>query len=50
MRKKMKPKSNEYIKGFRHGVKWACTMGFVSLREIEYVSMKEAIKSLRKGR
>jgi hypothetical protein len=41
--------SKDYIKGFRHGVKWAVTMLKVKEYEILFDS-KKAIKSLKEGR
>lgn len=56
----MKPRSKEYIKGFRHGVSWASVymrttkQGVLGTLETDIEDMlsasKEAVKSLRKGR
>lgn len=49
----MKGKSKEYIKGFKHGIKWA-EMWLVRLKQTDeeefYKAVKEAIKSLKEGR
>ena len=52
---KMKGKSKEYIKGFKHGVKWTETwFGLKTASKTHdrsfYEAVKEAVKSLKEGR
>jgi len=62
----MKSKSKDYIKGFKHGVKWAIIMAKCELNKfdgeipknkiislemfLEDIDTKEAIKSLKEGK
>jgi hypothetical protein len=43
-------RSNDYIKGFKHGVKWCLACSYTKSKEIEYVDLEKAVKSLKEGR
>jgi hypothetical protein len=46
----MKGKNKEYIKGFKHGIAWACKMMDICTIQIQKFDSKKAIKSLKEGK
>jgi len=49
--RRMVKKSKEYIKGFKHGARWAIWFKKLGTNEDEFKeAIKEAVKSLKEGR